>query len=159
VTRYYGGIDVATKCGWSLLAAPTRGRVELVDCGVITLGPEYVWCDVARISDHLRGPAAGPLLVGLEEPYLNENPKALKVLARYVGRFEQQLEDALVTTTLVTAQAWQTAVLGHFGGVRRDERKKACRLWAKAMFKRDLPEDAADATGLAYYLATKGRVG
>jgi len=158
--RYCGGVDVAKKCGWSLLAVPLRGRIELVDCGVSNIGVGSTWRAVQDIVGHLQLPgSSGPLIVGLEEPYLDKSPQTLKVLAGYVGRFEQELGRSSISTTLVTAQAWQTAVLGTFGGVRREARKKACRLWAKATFGRDIPEDAADATGLAYYLATKGRVG
>jgi len=147
------GVDVATMCGWAVVDKPSRGKADLFTFSVCNMGNGLAACHATMLA--AKALEWKVRLVGLEEPYLGENPRSLKVLARLVGRFEQAFGEAGIPTMLVPAQTWQTAVLGRFGGMKREERKKACRIWAKAMFGLDLDEDAADAAGLAYHLATR----
>lgn len=149
------GIDVATSCGWAIVDISERGLPVLPRSGVMILDVRLA-SQVKELASFAQHPWRVDV-VGLEEPYLGNNPHALKVLARLIGRFEQAFGVVGIETVLVPAQTWQTAVLGSFGGKKREDRKKAARIWAKAMFGRDLPQDAADAAGLAYYLATKER--
>lgn len=164
MNRYYLGLDVATSCGWAVLRAAKRGQPGLLVYNTMDLSavPSSIvrtfQADLIRNFSEcaVRGYGTG-LEVGLEEPYLDKSPKTFKVLALLVGRFQQAFESVGIVPVLVPAQTWQTAVLGQFGGKRREDRKKAALIWAKAMFGLELSQDAADAAGLAYYLATKER--
>jgi hypothetical protein len=153
---------MATSCGWALVEKPSLGPAKLDAFGVYNLSDKaHVYIDAIAEMAYTGRFSYTVTAVGLEEPYLDvgekRNPLSFKTLCRLVGRFEQAFDRFGIPTVLVPAQTWQTAVLGRFGGKKREDRKKAARIWAKAMFGQHLNQDAADAAGLAYYLATKER--
>jgi Holliday junction resolvasome RuvABC endonuclease subunit len=142
------GIDCATTCGWALVSGPS-GRERLLEHGVMDLSSstaQVVSEFVARLRVHTN--LCG-LRVVVELPYLGKNIVTLRTLARLCGRFEQSLEAAGADVDLVMADHWQRTILGKLGGHKRDDRKKAAKIWAMATFRERLTGDEADAAALA----------
>ena len=149
------GLDAATKTGFALIAHVPRET--LLDHGVLDLhgaaaSQINVLVERVRKAVHLAGGTMAGLLVAIEEPYLDKNPKTLKVLARIVGRLEQAFEAQGCGVELVTASEWQGAVLAGFGGRRRDGLKKAALIWCRAHLGVPVEQDVADAAGLAVHM-------
>lgn len=152
------GLDSATYCGWGLLRRDA-GREVLLGSGVLNLSTDAAMKIEALANwavDH------GAQLVGIEDNYLaiekgKANPATLKLLSRFVGRWEQAFERRRVATELVTPEAWARSVLTGLIKPRskREERKRAAVTWVRGTFGAKVPSDAADGIGIAAHLARK----
>lgn len=144
------GIDCATKAGWAL-AENHAGKETLTAHGVIDLSGKRCLSISTVIYELVRDL---PLVdvVGIELPYLGKNVVTLRTLSRLFGRFEQAFEPTGAEIVEVLATKWQHRVLGTFGGRKRDDLKKASKIWARATFGVVLTEDEADAAGIAVHV-------
>lgn len=147
------GIDCATRTGWALVER-REGRELLLGHGVLDLD-EDMWESIKGFAASVgaRGLGIGAFdVVAIELPWLGKNVDTTIKLARLCGRFEQAL-GFVDQVEVVRAVTWQSAILGRFGGKKRDGLKKAARIWARAMFGVELSEDESDAAGIAVWAA------
>jgi Holliday junction resolvasome RuvABC endonuclease subunit len=149
------GIDCATKCGWALVEGPP-GAERLLANGVLGLGGKTPsWTLIAGLARQCRDAVSKIEVVGIELPWLGENPHTAIRLGRYCGQFEQEFGPSGAEIELIRATEWQSRILGRLGGKTRDQLKPAAILWARGQFKVRLSEDEADAAGIAVHLLRK----
>lgn len=147
------GIDCATAAGWARVESGA-GQERLLGHGVLDLkDPAKAWGLIARLA----ALTPAPDVVAIELPYVGKNIDTTIKLALLAGQFLQAFAPTGAVVKLVRASQWQAAVLGKFGGRRREEKKKAALVWARAMFRTVLTIDEADATGLAVWAARFNR--
>jgi Holliday junction resolvasome RuvABC endonuclease subunit len=136
------GIDSASTAGFCLLDGERileKGAIDARD-------PHRIDALAALVCGKAR-----PDLVAIEDNFLGVNVNVVKVLSRIVGRFEQAFAMRGVPTELVLASTWQRALLaGLPGGTKR-----ACATWVRATYGLTVPEDVADAIGLATFVARR----
>lgn len=149
------GIDAATTCGLALVGTE-GGREVMLDhwtadlSSLACLTQKTVEGVFTRAAKHC---LLTELVVAIEMPYVGENVRTALLLGRFCGRFEQEAERRTGSKAhVLMASSWQASVLGRFGGRRRDDKKKAAQLWARAMFGQGLTEDEADAAGLIVHV-------
>ena len=112
--------------------------------------------DVERAADEVA--TFAPSLVAIEEPFVRVNPATGLYLARLLGRWLQAFERRGLPTATVLASTWQPVVLGTRITTRTPSamRKAAAVAWARERFGVDLPEDEADAAGIAAWALARG---
>jgi Holliday junction resolvasome RuvABC endonuclease subunit len=140
------GLDSAAATGFAIIEETGAGR-RLLHSGVL---PATSWDEVARAVDELA--AWRPDVVVVEAPYVARNAHTGLQLAELLGRWLQSWEQRGIATITCQANKCQLAVLPgiHFRSDRA-ARKVAALALAKALFGVDLPEDEADAVGLALW--------
>lgn len=147
------GLDAASRTGFAVLER-AAGRERVHAAGVLEVSPGNVEAFAAKWAPQVE-------LVVVEDPYLRENVKTLKVLAGIAAVWQHAFEFRSVRVERCTAQSWQTGILTGLitGRAKREERKAAAQLWALRAFLLELPEDAADALGMAVWIARKQGLG
>lgn len=140
------GIDSAELTGIAVVARLPGQRETLVRRATI---PVRSAVDVGAAVAELA--SAAPDLVAIEAPFVRLNPATGLALATLLGRWLQEWERRGVRTTTVLASTWQSALLTGLIDRRSDRatRKAAAQRWARATFGVELPEDEADAAGIA----------
>lgn len=142
------GLDAASTTGWALVERTPSGHERVLKWGTVDGRDHRVRASLARVL--------APKIVVIEDAWLGAgskaNPKVLKTLARIQGGWEQAVRDAgAEVVEYMQPHAWQSALLSGLcrGNAPRAERKAAAVLWAKRWHAVIVPEDAADALGLA----------
>lgn len=137
------GIDSASSSGWCLLDGQRIIKHGIVDAR----DPKRIDALASLVNSMAR-----PDLVAIEDSFLGKNANTVKVLSRIQGRWEQAFGGTRgIETELVLASVWQKALLtGIPGGT-----KKACATWVLATYGLTVPEDIADALGLATHVARR----
>jgi len=148
------GIDSAERSGVAVLRAD-RGRERLIHHATLTVRNAG---DVERAVGELA--THSPVLVAVEAPYIRANAATGLTLAVLLGRWRQELERRAIPTTTVLASTWQQGVLAGLCDRSSDraQRKRAARLWARSTFGVDLPEDEADAAGIAAWALRRAAI-
>jgi Holliday junction resolvasome RuvABC endonuclease subunit len=138
-------IDSAEVSGWALLDGE-----RLVGHGAVRVRTA---AEVDAAASELA--AYVPDVVAVEEPFVHpRNPSTGLVLARLLGRWLQAFEGRGFAAVTVPASMWQPAVLpGITNRSRSTGRKAAAIALARDLFAVEVGEDAADAIGLAVYVA------
>jgi Holliday junction resolvasome RuvABC endonuclease subunit len=145
------GIDCATCSGWARIER-IGGRERMLDHGVLKLAdPAEAWRAIAGLAAH----TPSPDVVAVELPYVDKNIDTAIKLALLAGQFKQAFGSTGAVVELVRASQWQAAILGRFGGGKRADRKKAAKIWARAVFDLQLSEDEADAAAVATWAARR----
>lgn len=140
------GIDSAEVTGFAVVVRDPGQRERLVRHGTL---PIRTAADVGAAVTELA--AAAPDVVAIEAPFVRANPATGLALATLLGRWLQEWERRGARTTTVLASTWQIGLLAGFIDRRSDRaaRKAAAQQWARATFGVNLPEDEADAAGIA----------
>ena len=141
------GIDCATRSGWAAVESHL-GRESLIEHGIVDAAAETpLWEQMDSVLDKARHVA----LVAIELPWLGDNPHTLEVLARLCGQWEHACAMRGLDCVLVRPQQWGTSILSGLITThsKRAQRKRAAKMWCKATFGVDLPEDEADAACLS----------
>jgi Holliday junction resolvasome RuvABC endonuclease subunit len=139
------GVDSAERTGFAVLA-----DARLVRHGVADIASA---ADVERTADLLA--LHRPDLVCVEAPFVRVNAATGLTLARLLGRWLQAFERRDIPTATVLASTWQPIVLvGRMTPrTKGPDRKLAAQAWALETFGLELPEDEADAAGIAAWAA------
>lgn len=141
------GIDSASVSGWAQLEGERpigTGTVNAADLLRLDAFAAFICAksrpDLVVIEDNfvMRGPKA--------------NPNTMKILSRIVGAWLLAFAVRGVTTEVLLPGVWQKGVLPNLGVGRT---KKAAAMWVKATFGLTVPEDAADALGIATHVARR----
>lgn len=142
------GIDSASVSGWCLLDGD-----RVLKFGTVNAREPMRIDALAALVNSI----ARPALAVIEDSYLGENVNTVKVLSRIQGRWEQAFATRGIPSELVMADTWQKAILT--GLISRksksEERKRAAAIWVKATYGLTVPEDVADAIGLATHVARR----
>lgn len=146
------GIDCAQTSGWAVIEnAGGRGE-KLIRHGVLRMKgrpPAEQYRAIARLAAELLD--HHPDIVAIELPHLNKNAHVLQVLARLCGAYELAF-CSCQDVRVVDPTQWRTTVLGPIaGGMKRPQLKAFAMRWCRGVYGVDLPEDAAEAAGLARY--------
>jgi Holliday junction resolvasome RuvABC endonuclease subunit len=142
------GIDSASTSGWGLLDGERPvgyGTVDARDPNRIVALVSFV-CAKAR-----------PDLVAIEDNYLGKNVDTVKVLSRIVGMWQMAFALRGVPTELLMPNIWQNGILRGLISPKSQsaDRKRAAALWVKATYRLATTGDAADALGLATFVARR----
>jgi Holliday junction resolvasome RuvABC endonuclease subunit len=150
------GADIASKTGWSVVESQGGHEIPLEHGIVDVTNATPLWEQIDAVLDKGRHVA----VVALELPYLaKENPHVLEVLARLCGQWEHACAMRGLDYVLVRPSQWQSAILTGLIATssKREQRKRAARMWCLATFGLDLPEDEADATAIATWALRTAR--
>lgn len=146
------GIDSASTSGWASLNDERPIAYGAVDARNPRLLDDCVrnLCALAR-----------PDRVVIEDSYLGRGPKSnvntVKVLARIQGMWLMAFAMRGLTAEIILPAAWQSGILAGLIGKRTKSKecKKAAALWVRATHKLVVPEDVADAIGIATFVARR----
>lgn len=149
-------IDSApNRTGWALVDRPGP-REEIVAYGALdTVNGKVVRDFIAQVF----GPTTRPITsVAIEDAYLDKNPQTLKSLSQLVGRWMQEIDRFDVPIRLVMADVWQRQILTGFitNDSPRAARKRAAKLWVKAVFGIEVDENEADAICMGVWATRRG---
>ena len=148
------GVDVATRAGWSIVQAD-GGHESVIEHGIVSPGEPPICQQIERVVSHARGVD----LVVLERPYLDRNVATMEVLARLLGAWEHACACRGLDVVLVRASQWQSAILRGLinQASKREQRKRAARMWCRATFGLDLEDDEADGLAIATWACRQHR--
>ena len=155
------GADIATKTGWGVVES-AGGRETLLEHGIVDvakLTPAELCQAIGRVLDRTARNSHADVVVALELPYLADNPHALEVLARLCGQWEHACAMRGLDAVLVRASQWQPAILTGLITThsKREQRKRAARMWCKTTFGVDLSDDESDAAAIATWACRQHR--
>jgi len=140
-------LDSATTTGWAQLDGE-----RLIGTGTVNAG-DLLRLDAFAVFICAR---ERPDLVVIEDNFVmrgrKANPNTMKVLSRIVGAWLLAFAVRGVQTEIVMPGAWQKGVLPNLGAGKT---KMAAALWVKATYGLVVPEDIADAIGLATWIARR----
>lgn len=146
---YFLGVDPSKAAsGWAVIEK-NAGRERILDSGTVaaTAGA------VAAVAEKWRGLV---VLAAIELQYMGKNPKTMATLVEARARWQQALEERGVAVELVHPSTWHAAMLGpSFVAAKREAVKARSALVARGLFRRELPEDEAEAALIA---AFRGRL-
>lgn len=148
------GVDSAEHAGVAVVHRDHQGeRLRLTTTLEITTAAD-VESAVTRLTTYR------PDLVAIEAPFVRMNPATALVLAVLMGRWLQEWERRGVATCTVLASVWQLGLLDGLISRRSDRacRKAAAKRWALATYGVELPEDEADAAGIAAWALRRARM-
>jgi Holliday junction resolvasome RuvABC endonuclease subunit len=140
-------LDSATTTGWADLAGE-----KLVASGAVNVG------DLLRLDAFASYICARrrPDLVVVEDNFVMRGPKAnpntMKILSRIVGAWLLAFTVRGVPTEVILPGVWQNGVLG---SLTKLGTKRAAAIWVQATYGITVSEDAADAIGLATWVARR----
>lgn len=155
------GIDPGATCGWAGVTVETNPNLVLFDS--VTLPKMGTKKDIPANTPSAVAEALIATLgrfdqtvevVAIEDQYLSVNPDSMKKLARSAGRWEEAWRRLGVRVEWVNAQVWQSAELGT-SRINSEEVKRRCKMKVLGMWKKEVPEHAADAALIARYTAIR----
>ena len=148
-------VDPGGTAGWAVMTVERNPK--LVMWGVFKFQAQAT--PTALVSEILHEVgASGYKLVSvhIEDQYVGVNPQSALKVGRKAGRWEEAADVAKLPFSYINPQSWQHKTLkGLIRGrsPKRAARKAAAAMYARAAWKCDLPEDAADAACMGRYAA------
>jgi Holliday junction resolvasome RuvABC endonuclease subunit len=155
------GIDCATRTGWAVVES-VCGREHPLEHGIVDaskLTPAELCQAMDRVLNLSACNGHNDVVVALELPFLDKNPHVLEVLARLCGQWEHACAMRGLDAVLVRASRWQPAILTGLIDThsKREQRKRAARMWCKATYGVDLSDDESDAAAIATWACRQHR--
>ena len=155
------GADIATRTGWGVVES-VCGHEHPLEHGTIDaakLTPAELCQAIDRVLDLSACNSHNDVVVALELPFLDKNPHVLEVLARLCGQWEHACAMRGLETVLVRASQWQAAILTGLITTtsKREQRKRAARMWVKSTFGVVTSEDECDAIALGTWACRQHR--